>query len=106
MTSTATPAMTRRQRDTVASLTIALDRLHHDGALSFTAETMANGVVLLSASNVRGDLRWFEQVADWYGYVGPRGSVRKYAGSIHNPWSKITTLNLSRRAANRAKKAA
>lgn len=82
-----TTTMNNAQRRRIQYMTSRLSRMtHHDGALIFKATVQPDGAVLFNATNIfsndgRG-LQWFEQVADLYAIVGPRGGVRKYAGSI------------------------
>ena len=82
-------AMTKAQVRRIQHMTNRLSRMtHHDGTLCFKATVRPDGAVLFNVTNIfsndgRG-LQWFEQTADLYAIVGPRGGVRKYAGNISN----------------------
>jgi hypothetical protein len=54
-----------------------------DGSLSFALIHGGDGTFVLSATNVNSDeFRWYSTTQDWYGHIGVRGGVRKYAGNL------------------------
>lgn len=74
--------MNQTQRNKIQSLTTRIERRHHDGAYTYSADVLENGTVLFSATNIYSNLKWFERTSDVYILVGPRGGCRKYAGNI------------------------
>lgn len=67
----------------IQSITTRLTRQSTEGLLSFFLMPVDRGYVVLSATNVHGDLAWYQATEDFYAVIGPRGGVRKYAGSIN-----------------------
>jgi hypothetical protein len=37
---------------------------------------------LFAATNIHGDLAWFQNTADFFAIVGPRGGIKKYEGNM------------------------
>lgn len=75
--------MNTQQTAALRVATLRLQRRCHEGALSFNVEQLDGGSLLLAATNIHGDLRWFETAQDFYAVVGPRGGIRQYAGNLN-----------------------
>lgn len=74
--------MNKKQTIAVQWLTNKINDLHHDGDFTFSVSVDEYDSILFSATNVYGDLRWFETTSDFYAFIGPRGGIKKYMGNI------------------------
>jgi hypothetical protein len=74
--------MNANQQSAIRRATNLLSQRYHEGSLSFYVERVNDTSVLLVATNVYGDLAWFQKTSDFYGIVGPRGGIKKYAGNM------------------------
>ena len=58
-----------------------IERVRRDGAMVYRTEEIGDAV-LLFASNVYSDLRWFETAENCHLVIGPRGGIRRKSGSM------------------------
>lgn len=74
--------MTPAQTKALQVITNYCERTHHDARMCYTVERLEAGVLLFCATNVYGDMKWYERTDDCYALIGVRGGVRQYSGSI------------------------
>lgn len=85
--------MNGRQVQTLQRLSNALHRRSImsngtaiDGRLCFKATPQPDGTVLFNATNIfSDDWHWYCRTTDLYAFIGVRGSIKKYAGSLKVP---------------------
>lgn len=76
--------MNAAQKNKLLSLTNRLNRNYtcDDNRMAFSVTPIGNSrTVLFAATNVYAN-RWFDSIRDFYAYIGPRGGVKKYHGSL------------------------
>ena len=74
--------MNTKQAATARRLSLRCADFCHDGNIAFVAESLPGDTVLFRATNVFGDLRWYESAEDFMCFIGPRGGVRRATGSL------------------------
>jgi hypothetical protein len=74
--------MNANQQSAIRRATNLLSQQYHQGRLSFTVQELGNDKLLFAATNIHGDLAWFQKTADFFAIVGPRGGIKKYEGNM------------------------
>jgi len=74
--------MNAQQIATAAYLSRVCADYCNDGNIAFRAEEVSRGSVYFEATNVLGDLRWFEKTEDFRCFIGPRGGIRMADGTL------------------------
>lgn len=74
--------MNAKQQSAIRRATNLLSRSYHQGRLSFSVQQINETSLLFVATNVYGDLGWWQKTADFYAIVGPRGGIKKYEGNM------------------------
>lgn len=74
--------MNANQQSAIRRATNLLSQRYHEGSLSFYVEQINETSLLFVATNVYGDLGWFQKTSDFYAIVGPRGGIKKYDGNM------------------------
>jgi len=74
--------MNAKQQSAIRRATNLLSRCYHQGRLSFKVEQISEDAILFTATNIHGDLDWWQKTADFFAIVGPRGGIKKYDGNM------------------------
>jgi hypothetical protein len=74
--------MNTQQAATARHLSLRCADFCNNGNIAFVAEPLPGNTVLFRATNVYGDLRWYESAEDFMCLIGPRGGIRRASGSL------------------------